>query len=341
MREVAPGVPPALVNALFAIVPNFSNFDFKNRVAYGDAVPAALLGWMTLYAAGLDRGGARARPRRVPRAGLQVSLAPARCCCSRVAVARAASQARIDVTAGRFRAQEEVLYLWSGEHVKRLVPGFENLAADLYWLRTVQYFGGQRLFVSDKRFELLRPLIDITTTLDPRLEIAYRYGAIFLSEPPPLGAGRPREGVEVLERGVSALPDSWRLRQDLGFFHFLFLGDAHTASRDPGRGVADSGRRLLAAHDGGRPAGEGRRSRQLAPHVAADVRAGGGRHHPGERAACACRSSTRSTSADALAAAVAEFERRHGQAAGTARRARGPGPVARAAQGRRRLRVRL
>jgi len=35
----------------------------------------------------------------------------------------------------------------------------------------------------------------------------------------------------VLEQGVSALPDSWRLRQDLGFFHFLFLGDAHTASR--------------------------------------------------------------------------------------------------------------
>ena len=142
-----------------------------------------------------------------------------------------ATQARIDHYGGSFRAQEEVLYLWSGEHVKRLVPGFENLAADLYWLRTVQYFGGQRLFVSDKRFELLRPLIDITTALDPRLEVAYRYGAIFLSEPPPLGAGRPREGVEVLEQGVSALPDSWRLRQDLGFFHFLFLGDAHTASR--------------------------------------------------------------------------------------------------------------
>jgi ABC-type transport system involved in multi-copper enzyme maturation permease subunit len=51
MREVAPGVPPALVNALFAIVPNFSNFDFKSRVAYGDAVPAAVLGWTTLYAA--------------------------------------------------------------------------------------------------------------------------------------------------------------------------------------------------------------------------------------------------------------------------------------------------
>jgi len=141
------------------------------------------------------------------------------------------SQARIDAVAGRYRAQEEVLYLWSGEQVRRLVPGFENLAADLYWLRTVQYFGGQRVFSRDKRFELLRPLIEITTALDPRMEIAYRYGAIFLSEPPPLGAGRPREGIEVLELGAHALPSSWRLRQDLGFFHFVFLNDAEAAAR--------------------------------------------------------------------------------------------------------------
>jgi len=51
MRDVAPAVPPALVSALFAIVPNFSNFDFKSRVAYGDVVPASLLWGVTLYAA--------------------------------------------------------------------------------------------------------------------------------------------------------------------------------------------------------------------------------------------------------------------------------------------------
>jgi hypothetical protein len=141
------------------------------------------------------------------------------------------SQGRIDAHAGEFRAQEEVLYLWSGEQVKKLFPGFEGLAADLYWLRTVQYFGGERLFAGDKRFELLRPLIEITTTLDPRLEIAYRYGAVFLCEPPPNGAGRPEEGVEVLEKGTRNLPDSWRLRQYLGFFYFLYLRDAHTAAR--------------------------------------------------------------------------------------------------------------
>ena len=33
-------------------MPNFANFDFKTRVAYGDTVPAGLIGWTTLYAFG-------------------------------------------------------------------------------------------------------------------------------------------------------------------------------------------------------------------------------------------------------------------------------------------------
>jgi hypothetical protein len=140
------------------------------------------------------------------------------------------SQERIDRRVGTFRAQEDVLYLWSGGQVKRLFPGFEGLAADVYWLRTVQYFGGERRFSREKRFELLRPLVDIATTLDPRLEIAYRYGAIFLSEGRPVGAGRPREGIELLAKGVKNLPESWRLRQDYGFFHQLYLGDSKTAA---------------------------------------------------------------------------------------------------------------
>ena len=51
MREVLPGVPQQLVEVLFALVPNFANFDFKTRVAYGEAVSLGILGWVTLYAA--------------------------------------------------------------------------------------------------------------------------------------------------------------------------------------------------------------------------------------------------------------------------------------------------
>jgi ABC-type transport system involved in multi-copper enzyme maturation permease subunit len=51
MREVLPGVPPQLAEALFAVVPNFANFDFKTKVAYGEAVSLGILAWVSLYAA--------------------------------------------------------------------------------------------------------------------------------------------------------------------------------------------------------------------------------------------------------------------------------------------------
>lgn len=133
--------------------------------------------------------------------------------------------------AGRSPRQgDPQLYLWSGRHVRLLFPGFHNLAADVYWLRTVQYYGGQRAFSRDKTFPLLRPLVEITTTLDPRFEIAYRYGAVFLAEPRPMGAGDPAGAVELLEKGVAALPDDWRLRQWLGFFHYSYRDDARQAA---------------------------------------------------------------------------------------------------------------
>ena len=51
MGEVLPGAPRWLSEVLYAVIPNFQNFDFKDRVAYGDPVPAALLAWVTVYAA--------------------------------------------------------------------------------------------------------------------------------------------------------------------------------------------------------------------------------------------------------------------------------------------------
>lgn len=139
-------------------------------------------------------------------------------------------QSEIDGRLGRFRVQEEVLYLWSGHHLKQLWPGLEDFMADLYWIRTVQYFGGRRSPGDDKDFKLLRPLVDIATTLDPRLEVAYRYGSVFLAEPRPIGAGMPKKGIELLERGAIAM-NSWRLRKEQAYFTFLFLNDPETASK--------------------------------------------------------------------------------------------------------------
>ena len=148
-----------------------------------------------------------------------------------LAAAIPAVQARLDARGVERRDAQERLYLWSGEQIRKICPGFENLMADIYWLRTVQYFGHQHLYSDAPSYELLYPLIDITTTLDPRLEIAYRYGAIFLCEPKPTGKGDCQAGLAVLEKGTRALPNSWSLRQYQGYFRYIFLDDPQGAAR--------------------------------------------------------------------------------------------------------------
>ena len=99
-------------------------------------------------------------------------------------------------------ASADSLYITSGETVRRLTAGYSTLVADLYWIRAVQYYGGIKLQVDKARatdqalppgtsdYALLYPLLDLTTTLDPKFNIAYRFGSIFLAEPYPGGAGQ-------------------------------------------------------------------------------------------------------------------------------------------------------
>ncbi len=123
----------------------------------------------------------------------------------------------------------DVLDVSSGVVLKRLSLGNEGLLADIYWTRAVQYFGRQRL--GHAEFPLLGPLLRITTDLDPQLVVAYRYGAVFLAEKPPQGAGRPDEALRLLMKGIAANPQYWRFWQDVGFIYYWDLRDYHHAAR--------------------------------------------------------------------------------------------------------------
>jgi hypothetical protein len=93
----------------------------------------------------------------------------------------------------------------------------------------VQYYGRRARKVG-ATYESLWPLLDITTTLDPKLMIAYRFGAVFLSEQPPVGPGRADLAVDLVKRGIAENPDEWRLYQDLGFLYSIHLKDYQKAA---------------------------------------------------------------------------------------------------------------
>ena len=160
--------------------------------------------------------------------------------------------AAVRVQAARERAYPSrggaaaTVYITSPTAVRRMSLAFPTLAADVYWIRALQYYGGtkRRLATASPQlapppalaadpaagYPLLYPLLDLTTSLDPLFNVAYRFGAIFLAEPYPGGPGRPDLAIALLEKGLRQRPDKWEYMQDIGFVHYWFTHDYRAAA---------------------------------------------------------------------------------------------------------------
>ncbi len=138
-------------------------------------------------------------------------------------------QLGIDRQLTSIHQEKNDLLFRSGRLIKLLSLEYGTFLADVYWTRAVQYYGDKRSR-HDDNFELLSPLLDLTTTLDPELLVAYRFGGVFLAQASPAGAGRPDLAVALIRRGIAANPDYWRLYEDLGFIYYWDLRDYHKAS---------------------------------------------------------------------------------------------------------------
>ena len=140
-------------------------------------------------------------------------------------------------------ASEQLLYVRSPQALDRIVLGFDALAADVYWIRAIQHYGGERLApqTGGRRYELLYPLLDITTSLDPYFNIAYRFGAIFLSEEYPGGAGRPDRAIQLLRKGIAQNRGKWQYHHDIAFIYYWALQNRVEAASWFRRAAAEPG----------------------------------------------------------------------------------------------------
>ena len=135
----------------------------------------------------------------------------------------------------RTESQERLMYLRSSRAASRVMLSFDSIASDVYWIRAIQHYGRDRRAAhtgpkTAHEFELLKPLLDLTTSLDPRFNIAYRFGAIFLSLPFPDGPGRVDEAIALLEKGLTHTPDRYQYALDIGYLHYWYTGDSKAAA---------------------------------------------------------------------------------------------------------------
>jgi len=115
-----------------------------------------------------------------------------------------------------------------------LFLGNRTLAADVNWLRAVQYIGETR--GNERGWDKLFPLVDAVTDLDPMHGYAYQVAGAILSS-----VGRVDESNRILEKGTRAVPDRYILPYHRAFNAFYYQGDwkqagkwAEVAARTPG-----------------------------------------------------------------------------------------------------------
>ena len=135
-------------------------------------------------------------------------------------------------------ANDESLYL-NAKTAKRISLGFNGLAADWYWMRSLQYVGRKIIEqegnaslddLSQLDLRLLAPLLENATTLDPEFLDPYEYAAVVLP------AIDVQEAIRITRKGIDANPNAWRLYQHLGYIYWQ-QHDYAAAAEVYGRGA--------------------------------------------------------------------------------------------------------
>ncbi len=136
-----------------------------------------------------------------------------------------------------YRPFQEKLFLPSGENLKLAALGFDNLYADLLWLRAIQAFGGKWYVINNDMTPILH-YFDVVTDLDPQFIEAYKMGNLVIGDE---GGDFPRS-LEILRKGMVKNFGVWELPY-LGIYNTVFqMNDydqarffALMAERCPGR----------------------------------------------------------------------------------------------------------
>lgn len=147
----------------------------------------------------------------------------------------------------------DLVHVPSGRAMRVAALGHRTMLSDAYWLAAVQYIGERR---ADQRgWQMLLPVIELVTDLDPRHGYAYQTAGIVLS-----AAGLLDESDRILSKGIDKGPPWWSFPYYLSFNHWFYRGDYATgakyaamAARRPGASPNISHLALSLASKSGTP----------------------------------------------------------------------------------------
>lgn len=107
-----------------------------------------------------------------------------------------------DIISEKMQSSGDIVFVPSPVLMKIASLDFDNLVADILWIRTVRYVFGERK--ANRRFEMLQGMLDVITFLDPFTCDTYEYGGGWLYQ----DAGLPNDALRFMLKGMRLVPET-------------------------------------------------------------------------------------------------------------------------------------
>lgn len=113
----------------------------------------------------------------------------------------------------------EVLYVPDTRLVRLMTLGYEQAAADLVWVRTLEYFA--RHFVTDRRYRWLEHFLDQVIELDPKFEKVYHWAGASVLYGRRFTPANIALSNRFYRRALDANPDDYEAAYRIGLNHYI------------------------------------------------------------------------------------------------------------------------
>lgn len=121
------------------------------------------------------------------------------------------------------------LYLPSGKFLKGITLSYDEMFADLLWIKAIGIYGNKSLSQND--YKWLKQILDITTTLNPYSQYPYEFGGIVFQD----AIKDIDASTTILRKGMLNVPEThkryWYFPFFIAFNYMFYKNDYKTAAR--------------------------------------------------------------------------------------------------------------
>ena len=115
---------------------------------------------------------------------------------------------------GAQQKEEALLYIPKGQYLEKLVLGYQQIASDFLWFKTISYFGQQ--VIANRNYPWLGNLLESIVALDPEWTFPFHFAGVVMG----IESNLVDQSNRIVKRGIEMHPEVWQFPFYVGFNYY-------------------------------------------------------------------------------------------------------------------------